>query len=424
MKRRQKNMKCALTKKVIENVKETIHSQEFLKKAKTKESAFSRNRKLSFCDIITFMITTSKKCLQTELNIFCKKTGRGNVTRQAFSKARENIKPEAIKELNENISKQIERDARLKTYRGYRLISVDGSVLDLPSNEKLKEHFGYSTNGTDVSHTAAMAMIAYDVLNNIALWGELYSYYDSEKKRIYDVIDEIKNRETTENPLFLLDRGYPSFELIYRLSENKQNYLIRVSSNSLKEINEATQEDQTISITRNDKQISLRVVNIKLSNNVTEKLLTNLDETFTTEDFKALYAKRWRIETSYHYIKNSQLLECFTGESITAIYQDFYISLVVMNIAATMYMEQIREIEKHVDYRQLRYNPSFSALIFNIKNDFAKYLTSEKMKSNFIKQYFQYKSIMQFAYAVVPDRSRVRRSSQQSKFKGHRKNIL
>lgn len=419
-----KKMKGALTKKVTEKLKEIIHSEEFLIKAKAKESAFSRNRKLSFCDIISFMITTSKRCLQTELNIFCKKTGRDSVSRQAFSKARENIKPEAIRELNENISTQIEKDARLKTYRGYRLISVDGSVLDLPSNEKLKEHFGYATNGTDVSHTAALAMIAYDVLNNIALWGELYSYYDSEKKRIFDVIDEIKKRDTTKNPLFLLDRGYPSFELMYQLSENKQNYLIRASSNSLKEINEATQEDQQIIITRKEKKITLRVINIKLSNNVTEKLLTNLDETFTLEDFKTLYAKRWRIETSYHYIKNAQLLECFTGESINAIYQDFYISLVVMNIAATMYMEQIREIEKYESYRELKYNPSFSALIFDIKNDFAKYLCSKNMKSNFIKQYFQYKTIMQFAYAVVPDRNRVRRSSHQSKFKGHRKNIL
>ena len=417
-------MKYALTKKVVENLKQIIHSQEFLEKAKTKESAFSRNRKLSFCDIISFMITTNKKCLQTELNIFCKKTGRDSVSRQAFSKARENIKPEAIKELNENISIQIEKDARLKTYRGYRLIGVDGSVLDLPSNEKLKEYFGCSTNGTEVSHTSALAMIAYDVLNNIALWGELYSYYDSEKKRIFDVIDEIKNRDTTKKPLFLLDRGYPSFELIFKLSANKQNYLMRVSSNSLKEINEATQEDQKITIKRKKEEITLRVINIKLSNGVTEKLVTNLDETFNAEDFKTLYAKRWRIETSYHYIKNAQLLECFTGESINAIYQDFYISLVVMNIAATMYMEQIREIEKYEDYRSLKYNPSFSALIFNIKNDFAQYLCSKNMKSNFIKQYFQYKSIMQFAYAIVPDRNRVRRFSQQSKFKGHRKNTL
>ena len=99
-------------------------------------------------------------------------------------------------------------------------------------------------------------MIAYDVLNNIALWGELYSYYDSEKKRIFDIIDEIKKRDTTKNPLFLLDRGYPSFELMYQLSANKQNYLIRASSNSLKEINEVTQDDKKITITRKEKKIT------------------------------------------------------------------------------------------------------------------------------------------------------------------------
>lgn len=414
-------MKKYMSTKVLEYIRKEIRSENFLEKARSKKTDFTRNRKMPFCDIMSFMITCGRRSLQKELEIFSEKTKKEKVSRQAFSKARENIKPEAIKELAEGVSKNIENDARIKTYKGYRLLAVDGTILDLPNNEKLMKKFGYSTNGTDVKHASALGMVVYDVLNDIALCGELFSYYDSEKKRILEFSDIIKGRESTKKPLFILDRGYPSFALFKKFIENNQKFLIRVSSNSLKEINEANKEIQTVNITRKGVTLQLKVINIVLSSGKTEKLVSNLTDEFSIDEIKWLYSKRWRIETNYQYIKYAQMLECFTGESINAIYQDFYISLLVINIAGTMYMEQKRELDNNCVQRVHNYKPSFSNLIYIIKENYAEYLTAPKLSKNPLKEYFRYKYIMQYAYADIPDRNRPRKFVSDSHRKAHRK---
>ena len=370
------------------------------------------------------MITSGGKCLQKELENFAKRTNKEQVSRQAFSKARENIKPEAIKDLSERISSGIEKDARLKTYKGYRLLAVDGTILDLPSNEKLMNHFGYSSNSSDKKQVKALGMVVYDVLNDMALCGELYPYTDSEKKRIIEFSDVISQRETTKNPLFILDRGYPSFEAYCKFIDNNQHFLIRISKNSLSEINNANEKDQEIEVHRKNRTLKLRVVNVKLETGETEKLVTNLSSDFDVEEISNLYSKRWRIETSYQYIKYSALLECFTGESITAIYQDFYISLLVLNIASTMYMEQIKVLDKNQDFKKYRYAPSFTNLIYIIKSEYAKYLLCDSLPKNPLRKYRNYKYIMQFAYAIVPNRKCRRNFNSQNHSKSHPKQKL
>ena len=164
-------MKKSMSLKTLEYIREEINSEEFKERAKLKKSSFTRNRKMPFCDIMSFMITAGRRNLQKELEIFSKKVGKNMISRQAFSKARENIRPEAIKELSEKVSIDLEGDSRLKTYKGYRLLAVDGTILDLPINPKLMEKFGYSNNGTEIKHASALGMTIYDVLNKIYLCG-------------------------------------------------------------------------------------------------------------------------------------------------------------------------------------------------------------------------------------------------------------
>ena len=158
-------------------------------------------------------------------------------------------------------------------------------------------------------------------------------------------------------------------------SSNKiENPLSKIlSPKTKKEINEANEEIQTINITRKSVTLQLKVINIVLSSGEKEKLVSNLTDEFSVDEIKWLYSKRWRIETNYQYVKYAHLLECFTGESVTAIYQDFYISLLVINIAGTMYMEQKKELDIHSELTVNTYNPSFSNLIYIIKEKYVKY---------------------------------------------------
>ena len=380
---------------------------------------------MSFSDIINFMISAGRKNLQTELDLYFEQKGTDGVSRQAFSKARENVNPQAICELNERVSKKLEKTMELKTYQGYRLISVDGTILDLPNNENLKDHFGYASNSTNITHCAALGMVIYDLLNHISLTGELYSYFDSEKKRILEIADRLKERETLKNPLFILDRGYPSFDLMCKFAENNQKYLIRVSRQTLKEISSVNTEDEIVHITRKGKAIQVRVVTITLNTGNVEKIVTNVFEKFDISQIKELYAKRWGIETNYHYIKNVQLLECFTGESVNAILQDFYVSLLIMNIAVPFYKEQKDILNHNQENKTFEYNPSLSELIYKIKIDYMKFLSKKRQSHNLIKEYFRYKNIMKFAYAVIPNRTNPRKySNTYDHRKAHIKKLL
>ena len=48
----------------------------------------------------------------------------------------------------------------------------------------------------------------------------------------------------------------------------------------------------------------------------------------------ALYFKRWAIETSFALIKIKLQLENFSGKTVTSIFQDFYATMYIANLAA------------------------------------------------------------------------------------------
>lgn len=62
----KKNSIC----KLIKNVKDLIASASFKEKHCLEKTAFTRNRKLSFQDIMYFVLSMPQKSLTTELDLF------------------------------------------------------------------------------------------------------------------------------------------------------------------------------------------------------------------------------------------------------------------------------------------------------------------------------------------------------------------
>lgn len=408
--------------KISKVLSERISEYSFLEKARKITTAFTRVRKMAFSDVISFIISCSTKSLQTELDGYFEKRGMTGVSRQAFSKSRENIKHEAFIDLNDLLVQKVEEDGGNATYRGYRLYGVDGTLIDLPNTEKLREHFGYSSNGTDTVYAKGLAMTAFDVLSKITIFSELYRYDDSEKRRILDIVDGFAELRS-EKSIWLLDRGYPSFELFSRLEANSQNFVVRVSSNSLKEINNASETDQTVRITRNSLSLDLRVVNVPLKSGVVEKLVTNLCSDFDIAGLKELYALRWEIETNYRFLKRKAFLEVFTGESITAVLQDFHASILVLNIAAIAESEQEDILRKNNatcsdgKYSGCDYQANKTKLIGDIKRDFVKLMSCKHRNAHVFTKYRIYRNIKRYAFLEIPNRQFPR---HQLKNKSHR----
>lgn len=84
--------------KLIKNVKALIASDQFKAKHCLEETAFTRNRKLSFQDIMYFILGLPRKSLPIELDLFFEDKAQ-SVSKQAFSKARYKVSSGAFEEL-------------------------------------------------------------------------------------------------------------------------------------------------------------------------------------------------------------------------------------------------------------------------------------------------------------------------------------
>jgi hypothetical protein len=119
-------------------------------------------------------------------------------------------------------------------------------------------------------------------------------------------------------------------------------------------------------------EIKVRFVKILLDNGDVEVLATSiLDHTvLSTKDFKALYFKRWKIETCYDVIKNRLALENFTGTTPLAVRQDFYATVFITNIEAIVTYDLNLEFAETSQSKRRKYRQKVNKSVsFNtIKN--------------------------------------------------------
>ena len=138
-----------------------------------------------------------------------------------------------------------------------------------------------------------------------------------------------------------------------------------------------------------------------------EKLVTNLPDEFSSEDLKSLYSKRWGIETNFDNMKNKQLFEIFTGETKTAVMQDFYATVLITNLARFAQRDQQNIIDEGDQDRNLMYSyqPNVGKIIFDIKETVIKLvLTKNRITESFYGMKL-YSTIKRHAVAAKPGRS-------------------
>ena len=119
-----------------------LDDKEYKKIGVPGDNKFIRNRKMSFVDIILFILNNKGKTLTIELNDYMEKQGKEHITKQAFSKQRQNINPEIFKKLNADYIKMIYEEREIFKYKGYIVLAVDGSMIEMPNSPELKEYYG------------------------------------------------------------------------------------------------------------------------------------------------------------------------------------------------------------------------------------------------------------------------------------------
>ena len=145
---------------ILKDTNNLITSSEF-KEAYSLGNSFSRNRKLSFHNAVFFISSVLRKSISSEINNFIedhKYLNFSSITKQAFSKARQNISPEAFAELCRLfVNRYYSLNKNLDTWNGFNILAVDGTSLQVPDTKECGEYFGLSSNQNDTKTAVATA---------------------------------------------------------------------------------------------------------------------------------------------------------------------------------------------------------------------------------------------------------------------------
>ena len=294
---------------------------------------FTRKRKHLFGNTLMNVLLLEGGSLKDELyKLFGYNLDTPTVS--SFIQARDKIKPDAFHTLFNLFNDRIRKT---KLYKGYRLLSVDGSTLPITSEIKDNKTTIRKANNSDKPFSAFHLNTSYDILeytyDDIVLQGQAI-----QDER--DALNKMVERYKGDKAIFVADRGYESsnsFEKIH-LSGNK--YLVRVkdihSTGMLRSFGPFPDEefDMQVKRTLTRKQTNeikahpeiykfvpqnqrfdyfeeapfynfeCRVVRFKITEDTYECIVTNLDkDEFSMQDIKELYYLRWEIETSYRELK-------------------------------------------------------------------------------------------------------------------------
>ena len=340
-----------MLEKFSEFAKSIVKTTEFMLKFRRTPKDFTRNRKLSFSMNILLILSALKHSMQTGIDQFLIDTDAvfDTYSKQAFSKGRQRILPEAFLELHKKSVEFFYNEADYETYFGHRVLAVDGSKINLPYNRELLDIYGSqkSTNGLIQSLVSCLT----DVMNNVIIDGIMAPFDSSERELAKQNITNSVNM-LTDNDIILFDMGYPSSELMQFLDKNGSKYIMRCDATFLGKLLKTHIENDFVTTHKFVKSgitLTFRVVRFPISDETTEILVTNILDEFDIADFKQLYNLRWGIEKTYNCIKNKFELESFSGTKPICILQDFYANLMLYNALAMVMYENNKELAKKGD---------------------------------------------------------------------------
>jgi len=412
-----------LSQQLGKQLSKKIFGDKFKDSARKRPEDFTRKRGMSFEELILYMLTSLKCSTASSLRRFFTSIGTSLcIAQQSFSEARQKVKVDAFIDLFETtVTPMLEHGTN--TWHGYRVLAIDGSKIPLPADKKLLAHYG--ALGKDKTAPTAQASIVYDVLNDTIVDASIEPMTTDERTLAIKHLNAYIKLAPNGKKLVIFDRGYPSFELIELLESMGFTYVMRVKSKFNKDIDAQTKSDGYIWLKQGDNRIHVRVIKFMLDSGEEETLITNItDKRLGKNVFKKLYFMRWPIETKYDEIKNKLQVENFSGLTIKAVMQDFYIIMLLSNAIAVAGWKAQSDIDEQRKDKDNKYNyhVNVNHAIGVFRNRFIRAMLEEKPRK-------RAKEVKRILYLLAknpaptrPNRSIPRnKSPRKAKFRHNRK---
>lgn len=359
---------------------------------------FTRNRKLTFESVIKLLLSMDGNNIYKELLEYFK-YDVDTASSSAFVQQRSKILPSALEFLFKNFTSSYENH---KTFKGYRLLAVDGSKLNIAHNPEDTNTYVKSladAKGYNLLHLNAL----YDLCNKL--------YVDAciqpirNKNETGALVDMVDNSTISEDAILIADRGYESYNVFAHIQEKGWKYVIRVKDRkstgivSSLRLPSSEEFDEYIHLNLTRKQtkevksnpklykflptnsrfdylemkttdvypISFRVVRFEISENNYETIITNLDEKdFSADMIKNLYHMRWGIENSFRELKYAIGLVNLHSKKVEFITQEIFAKLTMYNFCEMITLNVILQNKQ----RKHEYQVNFTVAIHVCKHFF------------------------------------------------------
>ena len=352
-------------------LKQRLNDPAFQAKHRDTATAFTRKRLLSFERVVVVILQKSLTSVQLMLNDFFERLQQTitmlpeqkTVTASAFTQARQKLKHTAFDDLTTHTLVPLYyQTASYRTWHGFRVIALDGSMIRLPETPALRDAFGtmaFANQHAEVRGTypCGRCVVYYDVLNHLPLASTLAPCTTSEGE------DALALRPAfAPTDLVLCDRGFPSYEFLATFCAANTHVVARCSRRSFAAAQALFAEDAppsrvvTIPIPRRKRAafqaaglplaMTLRVVRVVLDTREVEVLATTLldEATMPTSRFKALYGLRWGIETFYDRLKTRLALEHFSGTTVEAVRQDVFATIFLSGLESILIQDAQQQL--------------------------------------------------------------------------------
>lgn len=346
------------------------------------------------------MLSSRKAVTQADLEEYFELTGDDiHMSHKACSKSRDHYDHTSFEKVF-SFTRDLDYavDVELSRFLGFKLFTIAGSQIPLPNNPVLRDEFG--TIGAGSATPTARASIAYDINNDQIIDAAITPMSVGECKLAVQHLDAIKNIIHMADTLFIFDKGYTSEELIRKIVDTGALFLMRVRKEFSPAVDNTPVEGGIVSIGRD---IKVRVVKFLLPSGEEETLISNLFQ-LAEGLFKPLYFKRWPVEVKYDIVKNKLKHLNFTGCSSNVIRQDFWISMLLANVAAAAKREADKNnkgIRTGIN-NKYDYQANTNIVIASLRSRFADAVFDEEP----VRRKYKTALIMrEVAHSVIPMRS-------------------
>jgi hypothetical protein len=348
---------------LVETLRRLLCDAGFLARHRVRAEDFTRHRQLTFPVVMLFVLQKTVKSIQRHLQEFLDQLAGGTVfepvTSGAWTHARAKLKHTAFIELNETAVVPMvyapERQAQVRRWRGRRLLGVDGCLVRLPNSGALREAFGVvdvsnQSGRTGTQYPEGRFLVLYDLLNRVGLSARLES---SQVGEVDLAIAQL--RQAQPGDVIINDRGFTGYVYLAWHRFLGLDYIARCSTASFAAAQELFRKNrgnrsivvrllappaERAALQRLGLPLELQVrfVSLRLPNGQLEVLATSLlDEAqYPTEEFLTVYHWRWGHETFHLMMKGRLDLENFSGETVEAVRQDFFATLLLCNLESVL----------------------------------------------------------------------------------------